>query len=134
MANREDQLRIDIRHNKGDFESSETGDISRIRGLDNLNQALLHRLITVKGSLVHRPDYGIGIQEWIGQITSFDKQRDLALRIKAQYLMDERVTAVSQVQFDTSDENPDLFLIFVKYSALGYTDIGDTFNPFELGA
>lgn len=133
MANREENLKIDILHNTGDFKSSASGDLSRIKGLDNLNQALLHRLITVKGSLVHRQEYGISIQEWQGQLTSLDKQRDLALIIKDQYLRDSRVTEVNQVQFIVDDYSPDLFKIFVKYSALGYTDIGETFDPFEIG-
>ena len=74
MATREENIKIDIKHDGGDFEANNTGDLARISGLDNLKQAIMHRLITVKGSLVHRPSYGVDIQEWQGQIPTIDKQ------------------------------------------------------------
>lgn len=133
MPTREENLRIDLRHNNGDFEATQTGDISRISGLDNLKQAVMHRLITVKGSLAHRPDYGVGIQNYQGQIPTIDKQRDLALNIRDQLLRDDRIVSVDSVSFTASDTEPDKFIIYVKYSALGYTSLEDTFDPFGLG-
>jgi len=134
MATRKQQLGKDIRHSRGDFEATKTGDIDRVEGLDNLDQALFHRLLTSPGTLVHRPDYGVGIKDWVGQLTTVDKQRDLALRISEQYNKDPRVDVVNQVRFEVNDANPDLFLIFVKYVAVGYNETESIFDPFELGA
>lgn len=133
MTTRSQLMGRDLRHNKGDFESSSGGDVSRISGLDNLDQALYHRLITTKGTLTHRPNYGVGIKGYQGQIANIDTQRSLAIDIDNQFRMDQRVESVDQVRFVTSDEEPDKFLVFVKYSAIGYNDIESTFDPFELG-
>ena len=133
MSTREETLLVDILHNTGDFEASATGDLKRVRGQENLKQALNHRLITVKGSLVHRPEYGVGAQNFQGALTTIDKKRELALNIIEQFARDSRVEVVDGVSFQASDDEPDKFLIFVKYSALGYNELVDTFDPFELG-
>lgn len=133
MPTIQEQMKVDLIHNSGDFQSSESGDLKRITGLENLKQALYHRLITVKGTLVHRPNYGIGIQQWQGQIANLDKQRNLALIIRDQFLEDSRVEKVNQVKFETSNIYPDQFKIFVKYTAVGYNETGSEFDPFNLG-
>lgn len=133
MATRKEQLGIDLRHNVGDFEDTKTGDISRIDGLENLNQWIYHTLLTVKGTLAHRPDYGVGIKTYQGAIAGLDQQRNLALSISNELEKDGRVTSVDRVQFIVDDNRPDLFKIFVKYSALGYNELSETFDPFELG-
>lgn len=134
MATKENQLLVDLKHNVGDFESNDSGDIKKIKGLLNLEQALFHRLLTVKGSLVHRPEYGIGIQSYQGQLMNVDRQRNLALNIKEQFLMDDRVISVDQVQFVFDNFTPDLFQVFVKYTPIGYNVTDSNFDPFELGA
>lgn len=133
MTKRSDAMKIDLRHNKGDFESNVTGDLSRITGLENLKQALMHRLLTVQGTLAHRPDYGVGVKLWQNALTSLEKKRELATRIDEQFRRDPRVNSVSSVRFVVSDTEPDKFFIFVKYSAIGYNDLEDSFDPFELG-
>lgn len=133
MANLDEQLRIDLTHESGDFESSPSGDIKRAKGRRNVEQALFHRLITSKGTLAHRPEYGVGIKDYQGSLPTLDSQRNLALEISNQFNQDSRVTSVDEVRFEFSDTEPDKFSIFVNYSIVGYNNIGTTFDPFEIG-
>jgi len=133
MATRDENLLIDLRHDKGDFEATASGDLQLTSGRENLNQALFHRLITVPGTLTHKPDYGIGVQQWQGALNTLDNQRLLALDIRDQFLQDPRVESVDQVQFEIDDYQPSLFKIFVKYTASGYNELEETFDPFQLG-
>ena len=133
MASREENLLVDLKHSTGDFEATASGDLRLITGRENLNQAIFHRLITVPGTLTHKPGYGVGIQNWQGQLNTLDNQRLLALDIRDQLLEDPRVDSVDQVQFIADDLQPDLFKIFVKYTASGYNELEETFDPFQLG-
>ena len=131
MTTRIENLKIDLRHD-GDFRSTETGDLATITGIDNINQRLFHRLITVKGTLVHRPEYGVGVKQWQNQIANIDNKKNLALRIKEQYLMDEGVESFASARFVSDDNGSGKFSIIIKYTPVGYGEIESTFNPFSL--
>jgi phage baseplate assembly protein W len=131
MANNIDKNMLIDLYFDGEFGVTNTGDIALNRGLSNLKQAIFHRLITAPGSLVHRPDYGIGIKLYQGKISSLGVQRDLAMRIKDQLELDPRVTEVTGVRFDVSENNSSEFIVVIRATVLGYDELNESFNPFE---
>lgn len=132
MANITEALKTDIAH-LGDFKRSPSGDLQIISGLDNLKQALFHRLITVPGSLVHKPLYGVGVQRFQNGLSSFGKQQQLAALIQEQFEQDPRVQAVSSVSINTSDDQPELVMIAISVKPVGYTEVTMKFTPFGDG-
>jgi len=118
----------DLKHD-GDFSAKKNGDIRLISGLDNLKQALYHRLVTVPGALVHRPEYGVGIQNWQNDIASIERQRELAKRIKEQFELDERVVQVKSVQVLNIKENGTFEVKYIA-EASGEELVQQQVNPF----
>lgn len=119
----------DLVHKK-DLLADADGDLQDITGLNNLSQALYHRLVTQPGSLIHRPDYGVGIKSFLNSINSLDNQRRLANRIDEQFRRDFRVEEVSGVKFTVDDEYPDRIKVFVRIKAIGYDEVELKFTPF----
>lgn len=113
---------------KGDFKAAPNGDFSIIKGIENLKQALYHRLITVQGSLVHRPEYGVGVQTFQNDVGSLARQRQLALIIKQQFEQDARVSEVKTIKFN-KDANGVFFIQYVV-EAVGIGELTDTVEPF----
>jgi len=94
------------------------GDIETVSGIENLRLALLHRLVTLKGSLVHRPEYGVGIQKWQNSMNTIDNQRAIASAIVENFERDPRVISVESVEIASNDD-PSLVRINVKVIAVG---------------
>lgn len=109
---------------------AQNGDIQLISGIENLKQALFNRLITVKGSLSHRPDYGVGVQLWQGAVGSIDKQRQLAIEIKKQFEKDPRVSKVTSVAIKPDESNPSIFIVQYKIEAVGIGELVADVQPF----
>lgn len=126
MAGIEDSYLIDLKHD-ADFSAAPNGDLNLIKGIDNLKQALYHRLTTVPGALVHRPNYGVGVQRWQNDISSFDRQKALALRIKEQFEQDERLESVDSVRVLNIKDNGSFEVTYFA-TASGGEKIGDTIN------
>ena len=119
-------------HFKSDFATSKSGDVLRISGKENLNQALLHRLVTVKGSLVHRPEFGVGVKEFQNNIANMASQRELAIRIREQFVLEPRVNKVTSVRITKYEEDDSKFSLIVKYQDISYNNLEETFKPFEI--
>ena len=130
MPTRDDILLRDIKH-LSDFEH-EDGDINTIEGLENLRLALLHRLVTTPGSLIHRPDYGVGIKEFQNSVNSIDNQRIISNRIEENFKRDPRVAEVSSVSVEANSD-PSLVRIVVKVIAIGREEVDVEFIPFAEG-
>lgn len=107
---------------KGDFVRTPTGDLATIEGLDNVRDALLRRLITSPGSIVHRPTFGVGIKRFQNAIGSIATQRQIAQDIKEQFLQDPRVEGVSGVSVAIEDLDAGLFKISVRVKLVGYDE------------
>lgn len=131
MSRLSDNMLIDLKFN-GDFGVTPTGDIETITGRDNLRQALFHRLITVPGSLAHRPGYGVGIKRYQNAIDTIDQKRDLVLKIQEQFAQDRRVLDVIAVRFTQDEINPGKFTVLVKVRAVGYNEFDTEFDPFKV--
>ena len=111
-----------------ELDVSHNGDIQLIEGVKNLRQALFHRLITVKGSLVHRPNYGIGIKQYQNRIARLDTQRELSLEIRKQFLEDPRVKTVDSISFQAKPDGS--FIVRYRIITVGLGEL--TFNE-EIG-
>lgn len=114
--NVEEVLLKDIKH-LSDIQKI-NGDILTVSGLENLKIALLHRLVTLKGSLIHRPEYGVGIQKWQNALNTIDNQRTIAAAIVENFERDPRVVSVQSVEI-ASNEDPSLVKINVKVIVVG---------------
>lgn len=129
MANPIDEFyKIDLLHN-GDFVAAPNGDFALAKGLVNLKQALFHRLITVPGSLVHRPLYGVGVQLWQNDVGSVARQRELANAIKEQFEQDERVDELKSIKVSKIKENG-TFEVTYKVEVSGGQLLEETVDPF----
>ena len=105
------------------------------KGVVNLKQALFNRLITVQGSLVHRPTYGVGVKRWQNDIGSLARQRELANTIKEQFEQDERVEELRSVRITKINEQNGTFEVIYKVLVSGGELIEERVNPFgELAA
>ncbi len=125
-----DALKNDIAHN-GDLVRSAGGDIATVKGLYNLRQALFHRLITVPGTLVHKPSYGVGIGRFQNAPNSFAMQQEIAGIIHDQFTQDPRIKKVVSVGLTSEDDTPALTIIAVRLIPVGYTELTMNFTPFS---
>lgn len=125
-------LKNDIAHN-GDLIKTASGDIGTVSGIANLKLALFHRLLTVPGTLIHRPGYGIGVSRFQSALSSFAQQQKLASLIIDQFKLDPRVESISRVSVQASDLEPQKTVIQVFVTAVGYTEQLMEFTPFNLG-
>jgi phage baseplate assembly protein W len=60
-------IRLD---DNGLLQADDNGDLQSVLGLDCLNQALNHRLVTERGELQYHPNYGNPLLDYIGQVNS----------------------------------------------------------------
>jgi phage baseplate assembly protein W len=127
MSRIEEAYLVDLEF-KGDFATKPGGDFETITGIENLKQALFHRLITVRGSLAHRPSYGVGIQLYQNSLGSFEKQRQLALEIRKQFLEDPRVISVDSIRVDNDKDGQ--YVIKYKVTGIGVGTFEATAAPF----
>ena len=115
---------------KSDLVITPAGDIDTISGIDNVKEALFRRLITSKGSLVHRPDYGVGIKDFQNSPSTLFYQQQLAAKIKEQFELDPRVEKVVGVSIDFDDYSPQIVNIKVRVKLVGYGETAMNFIPF----
>jgi phage baseplate assembly protein W len=132
LALLEERLLRDLAHKK-DLVRTAAGDLDTIAGLRNLKEAMLRRLVTQPGSLVHRPDYGVGLKDYVNSVNTLAGQESLALRIKEQFERDDRIESVESMSFDVQDELPDRLTIFVKVNIRGFQEAQFEFVPFGGG-
>jgi len=128
-----DALKTDISH-IGDMARTSSGDLATLSGLDNYKRALFHRLMTVPGTLVHRPLYGVGVGLFQNGLSSFVRQQKLASLIVAQFMQDPRTKSVTKVAVLANDENPQLTKIQVVVVPLGYDEQIINWTPFNKGS
>lgn len=132
MADVDEFYLEDLAH-QGTLLESSSGDLDTVRGLSNLKQALYHRLITRKGSLIHRPDYGVGVKDFQNAVGSLATFRKLAQAIDEQFRQDFRVLDVTNVAITQDENNTGLFKIVVTIQTAGYAELPMTFVPFGEG-
>lgn len=129
MATVTEALLTDLLHDD-DYHATAQGDLETLSGLLNLKQALFHRLITSPGSLIHRPDYGVGIKNYLNSVNSIDTRSKIANTIVEQFSRDIRIQEVSGIRIDNEDATPELVVIYVRVKAIGYDEVTLAFKPF----
>ncbi len=129
MASILEVMKTDFAH-RGDYLPAKTGDFDVVSGLENLRQAIFHRLLTEPGTLIHRPQYGVGIKQWQNAPNSLANQMALASRIEEQCLQDPRVESVERVQVTLDDANPDRIRVAVLIKPVGYDEVTLEYVPF----
>lgn len=123
----EDIFLRDFSRSEGDLSVSHSGDLETVTGLSNLKQALLHRFLTRPGTLIHRLDYGVGLQDFQGAVMSFERKRQLAVRIDEQARRDPRVVRVREVAIREMEDNTYGMIISVKLDAVGFGPVSFEF-------
>ncbi len=120
----------DIRHNN-DFSRLSGGDLDTISGLENMKQAIFRRIMTSKGTIIHRPNYGVGLKSYQNATISLAVKRQIALDIEEQLLEDERIEAVISVSIDAeSNTQPELFNLKLSVKLVGYGEAEFSYLPF----
>jgi len=130
MASIDEVLMTDISFTD-DLGVSDTGDIATVSGLANLRNAILRRILTVPGSLVHRPLYGCGLLEMQNAPMTLSVKRQLANRLAQQLPQDPRVTKVVALSVESDDATPGRITVIVKVLAVGIGETVFTLEPFS---
>jgi phage baseplate assembly protein W len=126
-----DTYRSDIAF-EGDLVATATGDIDLVDGLGNVKAALYRRLLTIPGSLIHRPNYGVGIKLYQNSVNTLATRRKIATAIEEQFLLDDRVKSVDGISFEFDDNQSGQILIKISLTLVGYDEAQTlTFIPFE---
>jgi len=131
MPKIDELLKTDIEH-KSDL-SDQNGDLKEISGRENMKLAILHRIVTEPGSLIGRPNYGVGIKRFQNALNTVDNRRDLAKRIEENLLRDDRVESVQSVSVQMDPRASDQIVIAVRVKILGFDEVGVSFRPFGGG-
>jgi len=130
MATIDEVLLTDLAHNK-DFVVTAGGDLATLSGIANFRDALFARLVTTPGSLVHRPEYGVGIKQFQNVLNRISTQRTLATRIGENFGRDPRVEQVLGVLVDYNEQNPAQTTIKVRVKPIGVDPVQMDFLPFN---
>lgn len=79
------------------------GDWLLVRGIECLRQSLIRRIITAPGDWRTLPDYGAGARLYVRKRNNKAARDELANRIRAQCLRDDRVLKCESVVVDSRD-------------------------------
>jgi len=127
-------LGTDLRHEKDFVKTASGGDLQTISGLDNMKAAVLRRIMTTPGDVIHRPNYGVGLPLYQNAPNTAETRRQLASLIEEQLLQDPRIEDVESVSFTNTDSNPELITVAVNVVVRGYGELEVEFKPFgEVG-
>jgi len=78
--------------------------VSLSSGLKNLQEALVRRLTTARGSLFYDPDYGLDLRVFINQEINADTLDQIRASLEQQLELDERVKNIdATVKYDSSN-------------------------------
>lgn len=113
-----------------DMQRAPDGDLQSITGLRNIKEALYRRLVATPGTLAHRPEYGVGVKQFLNSVNSLNNQRAFALKVKEQFEQDPRVDSVVGLRFEQDDVVPGKFTIFIKVKIAGFDEAALAFQVF----
>jgi len=94
---------------------SRKGEIRTTSGLENLGQALLHRLLTRRGELADlgHPQYGSRLHELIGEPNNDDTRDMVRMYAKECILAEPRVRDVVSIKVNAYNDNPSAIVLDV---------------------
>lgn len=119
----------DVYLNDLNFDVNSKGDLDSISGISNVKKSLYRRLLTVYGSMINRPDYGVGIKRFLGSLNSMSVKRQLSLEIQEQFEKDDRVLKVLGIQIKDNQNNSSMIEISCRVLLVG--DVEENFK-FEI--
>jgi phage baseplate assembly protein W len=105
---------------QGEMEANNRGDLKTVKGIQNLKQAIMIRLCTPLGSLLHHPNFGSRIQEYLGQKDTFQNTYKIKLEIERVIRGDERVSDIVIETFKLTFGRIDVNL---KITAIGIDEV-----------
>ena len=114
------------------FGAAPTGDLERISGIENVREELLRRLITSPGTLVHRPEYGVGVKDYLNGINRLGNKRQLAIKIQEQFTQDPRVASLLGVQISEDPSNTHMVSIIIRVELIGFGEQSFTYQVGDL--
>jgi len=86
------EFSYDISQNFGDdFSFSARNDLLTVADVDKSKQRILRRLLTNPGDYIWHPQYGAGLQQFIGQSLSSDRFDEIRSLITSQMFLEESV-------------------------------------------
>jgi len=88
----------------GKIEISSDGDLKLVKGLANLEQALIRRIITGVYELPKHPDYGSNLKNMIGKAIAYNIPQMIGYEIIRTLKQDPRVTEVKDVKIQIIGE------------------------------
>lgn len=92
----DDVFERDVLLQDGQIQVNESGDLSTVSGLDNLRQALSHRVRTAPGELIFHPEYRCLIARVIGTVNGASLSLLSGQYVRAALEADPRVSSVSR--------------------------------------
>jgi phage baseplate assembly protein W len=122
--------RTDLAFN-GDLQVTATGDLDIISDLPNIKQAILRRILTIPGSLMHKPQYGCGILGFQNAPLTLAVQRQIAQKIAANLPRDPDVNKVVSVNVSTDDAAPGRLVVAVTADIVGHGTVTFKYTPFN---
>jgi phage baseplate assembly protein W len=128
MALIDEVLLVDLDHN-GDLVDA-AGDLTAISGLENMKQAIIRRIMTKKGSLIHRPDYGCSLESLQNAPTTLATKERFVQELVNQFKNEPRVDKITQVSIINADGSPEKITIIVKVRLVGYDEVAVSIQPF----
>jgi len=90
-------------------------DLVTVTAIDNLKQALYHRLIADKGELVHHPEYGSEIYKYVGKPMTPGNISDIQNEVAQCVLQDPRVEGVLSVEVEVITK---AILVYLTFKAI----------------
>lgn len=109
----------------GDFAVNSRGDYVTIEGLPALRASILRRLVTRPGELRARPEYGVGVNDFVKKPATASTFDNLRVAIIDQLAFETRIDSVDDVAIRTVGSG---ISIVIRISVSGRTI---TFQPFN---
>ena len=117
MENNNGLLGVDVYLNNGDLQVNQSGDLSWIAGFDNLEQALIHRIRTVIGSLIWHPEYGSNLELIVSRPNTKTLRSFIYTEILNTLINEPRIKNINKLlvlEFDSSTITIDIEVIPVN--------------------
>ncbi len=103
-----------------DLQVTAFGDYALVEGGVALRQAILIRLLVAPGEYATRPDFGVGIRQWVKKRLTTAEMDDVRQRIIDQLSKEDRIEKVSEVTIERNDVGDNTGIkLMVRVVALG---------------
>lgn len=116
----EDQTRAlgrDIKFNGLNFEVTSDGDYVLVEGTNALRQAVYNCLITTPSDYKLRPNYGVGIESYVGKPLTNATKEEIKELLRRNLLQMHRIEQVTQLDVTSGDDNNSLFILLTIRAA-----------------